>query len=272
MISTRSQPTDTKVSIDTATSVEHRISCHRCGNIRKRRTICSRANCPHTFCGRCTDKLKVEYGNEVFLGGCPVCKDLCCCSNKTVNCSRKYHCYRKCPATKSGKLVNSPKESTDCTTDESVTYEDGKLSSCQPCVFQGVAEMHLSKKQRLSSDFRHSISERNSIDASHPVMELLPRSISSSDQTDVELPYPSNAPSIPCSSGKFSFVPAHYLPTNKSSKPSLDLIPVLPYYFPCFQSQGLSTRVKDDAVFDAPSGISLLAAVSSYDYYLHHGE
>jgi hypothetical protein len=103
-------------------------------------------------------------------------------------------------------------------------------------------------------------------------MELLPRSISSSDQTDVELPYPSNAPSIPCSSGKFSFVPAHYLPTNKSSKPSLDLIPVLPYYFPCFKSQGLSTIVKDDAVFDAPSGISLLAAVSSYDYYLHHGE
>lgn len=71
---------------------DHRISCHRCGNIRKRKTVCSRANCPHTFCGRCSDKLRLEYGPEVFSNGCPVCKDLCCCSNKSVNCTRKFHC------------------------------------------------------------------------------------------------------------------------------------------------------------------------------------
>lgn len=71
---------------------DHRISCHRCGNIRKRKTVCSRTNCPHTFCGRCSDKLRLEYGQEVFINGCPVCKDLCCCSNKTVNCNRKFHC------------------------------------------------------------------------------------------------------------------------------------------------------------------------------------
>ncbi len=80
---------------------EHRISCHRCGNIRKRRTLCPRPICPHTFCGRCTEKLVVELGENIFEGGCPVCKDLCCCSNKSVTCERKNHCYRKCPATKS---------------------------------------------------------------------------------------------------------------------------------------------------------------------------
>lgn len=88
-------------------SPEHRISCHRCGNIRKRRILCQRTVCPHTFCGRCSDKMKEEYGINVFAGGCPVCKELCCCSNKTVFCHRKNHCYRKCPATKaSGRSVN----------------------------------------------------------------------------------------------------------------------------------------------------------------------
>ena len=31
---------------------DKRISCHRCGNIRKKRFYCSRAPCPHVFCGR----------------------------------------------------------------------------------------------------------------------------------------------------------------------------------------------------------------------------
>lgn len=89
-------------------SPEHRISCHRCGNIRKRRILCSRASCPHTFCGRCSEKLKEEHGVDVFFNGCPVCKELCCCSNKSVFCHRKNHCYRKCPATKTnGKYCNA---------------------------------------------------------------------------------------------------------------------------------------------------------------------
>jgi hypothetical protein len=71
---------------------EARISCHRCGNIRKRRITCPRINCPHTFCGRCSDKLKLEYGHDVFINGCPFCKDLCCCSNKTIHCLIKFHC------------------------------------------------------------------------------------------------------------------------------------------------------------------------------------
>ena len=31
---------------------EHRVSCHRCGNIRKKRIICSKVECPHIYCGR----------------------------------------------------------------------------------------------------------------------------------------------------------------------------------------------------------------------------
>jgi hypothetical protein len=44
--------------------------------------------------------MKEEHGLDVFFGGCPVCKELCCCNNKSVFCHRKNHCYRKCPATK----------------------------------------------------------------------------------------------------------------------------------------------------------------------------
>lgn len=82
------------------TSLEHRVSCHRCGNIRKRKVLCAREACPHIFCGRCADKMKEEHGETVFDTGCPVCQDLCCCSNKSFTCDRKNHCYRKCPATK----------------------------------------------------------------------------------------------------------------------------------------------------------------------------
>ena len=45
--------------------------------------------------------MKIEHGADVFVDGCPVCHELCCCVNKTVYCNRKNHCYRKCPASKS---------------------------------------------------------------------------------------------------------------------------------------------------------------------------
>lgn len=80
---------------------QHRVSCHRCGNIRKRKVFCSRSSCPHTFCGRCADKMKEDYGPAIFNVGCPVCQELCCCSNKSNFCDRKNHCYRKCPASRS---------------------------------------------------------------------------------------------------------------------------------------------------------------------------
>ena len=116
---------------------DKRISCHRCGNIRKKRFYCSRAPCPHVFCGRydicllsfncvinihynliqlnrCADKMKEDYGPDVFVSGCPVCLDLCCCSNKSAACDRKNHCYRKCPASKSkpndGTEIQRPSE------------------------------------------------------------------------------------------------------------------------------------------------------------------
>lgn len=84
---------------------EHRISCHRCGNIRKRRVLCPKSTCPHTFCGRCAEKLKEEHGSSVFMDGCPVCKVLCCCNSKSVYCHRKNHCYRKCPSTRSSSYT-----------------------------------------------------------------------------------------------------------------------------------------------------------------------
>jgi trimeric autotransporter adhesin len=64
--------------------------------------------------------MKEEHGLDVFFDGCPVCKELCCCNNKSVYCHRKNHCYRKCPATKtSGKhanlraFLNADKEESD---------------------------------------------------------------------------------------------------------------------------------------------------------------
>lgn len=79
--------------------VRHRASCHRCGNLRKKNVRCPK--CPHIFCQKCTEKMIEEHGAAVFTDGCPVCKELCCCGkNRTLMCPRKFHCYKKCPATK----------------------------------------------------------------------------------------------------------------------------------------------------------------------------
>lgn len=45
--------------------------------------------------------MQEEHGMDVFNEGCPVCKDLCCCGkNRSMQCTHKYHCYKKCPLTK----------------------------------------------------------------------------------------------------------------------------------------------------------------------------
>lgn len=49
---------------------EHRASCHRCGNMRKRLYLCKR--CPYVYCQRCAEKMVEEHGDDVFVGGCPV--------------------------------------------------------------------------------------------------------------------------------------------------------------------------------------------------------
>lgn len=92
---------------------EHRVSCHRCGNIRKRKLLCPRQSCPHIFCGRCADKMIEEHGEGVFAEGCPVCQELCCCSNKTVTCGRQNHCYRKCPSTKGKSCLKGEGNDSD---------------------------------------------------------------------------------------------------------------------------------------------------------------
>lgn len=48
----------------------HRASCHRCGNLRKKKTLCSQ--CPYVFCSKCTEKMIEEHGSGIFQNGCPV--------------------------------------------------------------------------------------------------------------------------------------------------------------------------------------------------------
>lgn len=79
--------------------VRHRASCHRCGNLRKKNVRCPQ--CPHIFCQKCAEKMLEEHGEHIFVDGCPVCKEQCCCGkNRTMLCTRKFHCYKKCPSTK----------------------------------------------------------------------------------------------------------------------------------------------------------------------------
>jgi len=76
----------------------HLKTCHGCGNIRRELVLCSA--CPQVFCHTCFAKFKSSDGKEVFANGCPVCKGLCCCSFKSMNCMRGVHCYKKCPTTR----------------------------------------------------------------------------------------------------------------------------------------------------------------------------
>lgn len=79
--------------------LRHRASCHRCGNLRKTTVQCP--VCPHIFCAKCAEKMREEHGSQIFQQGCPVCKEVCCCGkNRSRHCTRKFHCYKKCPSTK----------------------------------------------------------------------------------------------------------------------------------------------------------------------------
>ncbi|KDO35231.1 hypothetical protein SPRG_00076 [Saprolegnia parasitica CBS 223.65] len=87
------------LTTDADGTVRHRASCHRCGNLRKKNVRC--LTCPHIFCQKCAEKMVEEHGAQTFIGGCPVCKEMCCCGkNRSTVCRRKFHCYKKCPATK----------------------------------------------------------------------------------------------------------------------------------------------------------------------------
>jgi hypothetical protein len=84
------------VSMEMGVNTSHKLSCHRCYNIRRKSFLCTA--CPNVFCKMCLEKLKGEFGNEAFQHGCPFCKHLCCCAqpDKAIPCLRKNHCYRKC--------------------------------------------------------------------------------------------------------------------------------------------------------------------------------
>ena len=48
----------------------HRVSCHHCGNLRKKTRICT--ICPYVYCYRCSIKMFDMHGPDVFDEGCPV--------------------------------------------------------------------------------------------------------------------------------------------------------------------------------------------------------
>ena len=86
-----------------AVKAAHRASCHRCEGCRKNMLKCDR--CPQVFCQKCVEKMIEEHGDKTFEDGCPVCNELCCCGvNRSVNCVRKFHCYRRCLATKKHRI------------------------------------------------------------------------------------------------------------------------------------------------------------------------
>ena len=81
------------------TCFETRKSCHSCGNVRKSFHRCQ--ICPQVFCRNCTKKMIAMYGKTIFSSkSCPVCSLTCCCANKSFKCTKKYHCYRKCPVSR----------------------------------------------------------------------------------------------------------------------------------------------------------------------------
>ena len=78
---------------------KHLSACHRCGNVRKEKIECTK--CIHVYCTRCHERMSQFYGIDAFIDGCPMCKRLCCCGeNRSEECNREVHCYKKCPAAK----------------------------------------------------------------------------------------------------------------------------------------------------------------------------
>ena len=97
-----------KLLVDETTGEKnkHLSACHRCGNVRKEKVLCVR--CVHCYCVRCHERMASFYGTDSFQGGCPMCKRLCCCGeNRSINCNRAVHCYKKCPAAKDAASFNN---------------------------------------------------------------------------------------------------------------------------------------------------------------------
>jgi len=86
-----------------------RVTCHRCGNVRKNTLSCK--SCLQVYCVTCAQKFE-STSNTGFRfnttgSSCPVCENLCCCSNsRGVSCERQFHCYRRCEVSrvKSNKI------------------------------------------------------------------------------------------------------------------------------------------------------------------------
>ena len=120
-----------------AAEIVHKLTCHRCGNLRKQTLFCEA--CPYIFCARCAEKMEEEYGFNAFLKGCPVCLELCCCSDKTVDCNRTHHCYKKCPSQKSNRAKSGSKSSSSRAkaTARKVTPQTSNTYEIEPSMLLG---------------------------------------------------------------------------------------------------------------------------------------
>ena len=78
--------------------------------------------------------MREEHGSDIFFNGCPVCKDRCCCSNKTLHCDRKNHCYRKCPATKARHTSDNGGSDIKSSADSTELTKPDVLLSSQQCL------------------------------------------------------------------------------------------------------------------------------------------
>lgn len=240
-------------------NAEHRISCHRCGNIRKRRVHCINANCPHTFCGRCSDKLKIEYGCDVFAIGCPVCQELCCCTKKSVTCTRQYHCYRKCPATKSNPKLYCQEISKSCGSPKSVVKQvDSSAESSD-----NESTQRNSHSKYLTPEVRHHVEDREEQEEEREnkrqKVEQLTPPPTSFPPIHPELNIPVN------DTVSYMIVPP---PLNGmyGSDYRPHIIPIFPFYVPLHPVPFQPLEAFAEGKFE--SGIDLLASISSYNYML----
>ncbi len=100
-------------------TASRRKACHKCGNIRKKMQNCMKLDCPHIFCLNCVKKINALFASQnQFLDGCPVCCGLCCCANRTLECAKPYHCYRKCPVSRACHVRSVPAKKRPLPADE----------------------------------------------------------------------------------------------------------------------------------------------------------
>ena len=114
---------------------------------------------------RCADKMIEEFSIDIFNDGCPVCKEKCCCSNKSLRCDHKNHCYRKCPASKSFHRIS----------DDDGDRDGSKLMSMHSMAMSSSAEdndMNNKRLRLMGNDFQPYFGNPGTNNMMSPFMSL----------------------------------------------------------------------------------------------------